>query len=568
MNLSKPTTPIPCPKGSKAFQPTGQGKLWISWTTPGAEWRRVLEIVKRLPNRRWNPDLKLWEAPDTSEIRGHLLHHGFQLLGAPTGPTAIGMPGLPSKRELSPWAPPWKDVEIPGDWSHLRPYQVESLRMLQYRKGRGALFQEMGLGKTATSLSWVRMNPEFDRIVVIATASTKNQWVREAKKWGVTLPFWVLSGRSPHALPKKGAVVLNWDILESWTDALISWDPQTVIADEVQAVGNPKAKRSKAFLRLTDSRGIVALSGTPARTCPAQLYTVLHALDPKTFSDHWRYLNRYCDPKNNGFSTTYKGSTNAEELHEKIRPLGVRYTKADVLKDLPDRVYTPVLMDCTMSDEYQEAQDRILGMQGHSPGQIRERLGALTASAFEMKKDAVINWIADFLETGEKLVVFGWHIAVLDYLEMHLGNQWLVPKPNGIRYGDRYAFTDSRLPIEYETTVADSFWIPAHGFVLVRTREVIGISDTLFGKVEGRSSVGRLGLIVETAGLCDPGFEGSVTLELVNVLPNPLLVHAGMRGCQITFARVEGSTEGGYQSKKYQGQVATTGSLLHRDFQA
>lgn len=153
-------------------------------------------------------------------------------------------------------------------------------------------------------------------------------------------------------------------------------------------------------------------------------------------------------------------------------------------------------------------------------------------------------------------------------IDLHLGNQWLVPKPNGIRYGDRYAFTDSRLPIEYETTVADSFWIPAHGFVLVRTREVIGISDTLFGKVEGRSSVGRLGLIVETAGLCDPGFEGSVTLELVNVLPNPLLVHAGMRGCQITFARVEGSTEGGYQSKKYQGQVATTGSLLHRDFQA
>lgn len=423
MNLQKPNTPIPCPKGSKAFQPTGTGKVWIAWTTPGAEWRRILEIVKRLPNRRWNPDLKLWEAPDTAEIRGHLLRHGFRLLGAPTGPAAIGIPGIPGKKELAPWVPPWKDVEIPGDWSHLRPYQVESLRMLLHRKGRGALFQEMGLGKTATSLSWVRMNPDFERVVVIATASTKSQWVREARKWGVQLPFWVLSGRTPHALPKRGAVVLNWDILEAWADALIAWNPQTVIADEVQAVGNPKAKRSKAFLKLTDTRGIVALSGTPARTCPAQLYTVLHALDPKTFSDHWRFLNRYCDPKNTGFSTTYKGSTNAEELHEKIRPLGIRYTKADVLKDLPDRVYTPVLMDCKMSDEYQEAQDRILSMQGHSPGQIRERLGVLTASAFEMKKEAVIDWIADFLETGEKLVVFGWHIAVLDYLEMHLGRR-------------------------------------------------------------------------------------------------------------------------------------------------
>lgn len=153
-------------------------------------------------------------------------------------------------------------------------------------------------------------------------------------------------------------------------------------------------------------------------------------------------------------------------------------------------------------------------------------------------------------------------------IDLHLGNQWLVPKSNtSYTQWDRPPrYTDSREPVEYDSWIADYYMIPAHGFVLVRTREVIGISDRLFAKIEGRSSVGRLGLIVETAGVVDPGFEGSVTLELVNVLPNPLLVHAGMRGCQITFARVEGSTEGGYKSSKYQGQVQTTGSLLHRDF--
>ena len=159
-------------------------------------------------------------------------------------------------------------------------------------------------------------------------------------------------------------------------------------------------------------------------------------------------------------------------------------------------------------------------------------------------------------------------------IDLHLGNEWLVPKPNTERFWENPPFqtegfeeaTDSRLAVEYETTVADSFWIPAHGFVLVRTREVIEISDRLFAKVEGRSSVGRVGLIVETAGVIDPGFQGSVTLEICNMLPNPLLVHAGMRGCQIVFHRVEGDTEGGYQSKKYQGQIRTTGSLLHRDF--
>ena len=422
MNLAASATPLPCPKGGKVFQASGRGTLWIQWTTPGPEWRRLLEIVQRLPQRKYDPALKLWTVPDTTETRGKLLSHGFQVLG---GPTSIGMPSLPAKRELAPWTPPWKGVKLPDlPWlDKLREYQREALQMLVHRKGRGALFLEMGTGKTATSLSWIRMNPDIERVVVIATASTKTQWIREARKWGVDLPFWVLSGRKAHRLPKRGAVVINYDILDAWVDVLLSWDPQTVLADEVQAVGNPKAKRSKAFAAIAKDRGLIPMSGTPARTCPAQLFTVLNALDPVTFKDHWRYLHKYCDPKTDGFGTTFKGSTNAEELHEKIRPLGIRYTKLEVLKDLPDRVYNPVLMDCEVSKEYQDAQDKILSLQGHSPGQLRERLSALTASAFELKKESVLEWISEFLETGNKLVVFGWHVAVLDYLEAHLGKQ-------------------------------------------------------------------------------------------------------------------------------------------------
>ena len=162
-------------------------------------------------------------------------------------------------------------------------------------------------------------------------------------------------------------------------------------------------------------------------------------------------------------------------------------------------------------------------------------------------------------------------------IDLHFGNEWLVPKPNAQEqepipglpgFVRGWHITDAKLPVEYETTVSDSFLIPAHGFVLVRTREVIGLPEDLQGFVDGRSSVGRLGLIIETAGLIDAGFYGSVTLELQNCLPNPLRVYAGMRGCQITFEQIAGSTEGGYTSNKYMGQVQTTGSLLHRDFQA
>lgn len=151
-------------------------------------------------------------------------------------------------------------------------------------------------------------------------------------------------------------------------------------------------------------------------------------------------------------------------------------------------------------------------------------------------------------------------------VDLTLGGHWLVPKAN-MGHGRVGPMTDSAIPVEYEERTCNMFILPAHGFVLARTKETIALSEDLFAKVEGRSSVGRLGLIVETAGVIDPGFHGSITLEIFSCLPYPVLLHAGTRICQIVVSRVDGSTEGGYAAKgKYSGQIATTGSLLYKDF--
>jgi len=154
-------------------------------------------------------------------------------------------------------------------------------------------------------------------------------------------------------------------------------------------------------------------------------------------------------------------------------------------------------------------------------------------------------------------------------VDLTLGGHWLVPDANSrsTAWEMPPEFTDTKGPIHYKETTAPSFMIPAHGFVLARTREVVKISDKLAAFVEGRSSVGRLGLFVENAGWVDPGFHGSITLELYNALSVPILLHAGMRVCQLVVCRMDGDTEGGYKSSKYQGQVKTTGSILHMDFQ-
>lgn len=105
-------------------------------------------------------------------------------------------------------------------------------------------------------------------------------------------------------------------------------------------------------------------------------------------------------------------------------------------------------------------------------------------------------------------------------------------------------------------------------FVLGSTLEYVRIPTNLVGRLEGRSSIGRLGVVVHsTAGFVDCGFEGNITLEISNIGKIPVALHAGMRICQLTFmetgpvARPYGPLRG----SKYQGQREPTPSRLRKD---
>ena len=105
----------------------------------------------------------------------------------------------------------------------------------------------------------------------------------------------------------------------------------------------------------------------------------------------------------------------------------------------------------------------------------------------------------------------------------------------------RYAYIDPRQPQEDLTelvTVGDDepFVVHPGEFILGNTVERIALGNDLVGRLEGKSSLGRLGLIVHaTAGYVDPGFEGSVTLELSNVANLPIRLYPGMKVGQISF---------------------------------
>jgi dCTP deaminase len=108
-------------------------------------------------------------------------------------------------------------------------------------------------------------------------------------------------------------------------------------------------------------------------------------------------------------------------------------------------------------------------------------------------------------------------------------------------------------------------------FVLASTYELVTLPDDVAARLEGKSSLGRLGLLTHsTAGFIDPGFSGHVTLELSNVATLPIMLWPGMKIGQLCFFRLSSPAEHPYGSdlmgSRYQGQRGPTASRSYRSF--
>lgn len=121
-----------------------------------------------------------------------------------------------------------------------------------------------------------------------------------------------------------------------------------------------------------------------------------------------------------------------------------------------------------------------------------------------------------------------------------------------------------------EVPFGEAFMLHPGEFVLGSTIEHVRVGEDLVARLEGKSSLGRLGLLIHsTAGFIDPGFEGHVTLELSNVAQLPITLYPGMRVGQISFLQMTSPAEHPYGSaalaSKYQGQRGPTPSRYRLD---
>lgn len=159
-------------------------------------------------------------------------------------------------------------------------------------------------------------------------------------------------------------------------------------------------------------------------------------------------------------------------------------------------------------------------------------------------------------------------------LDLTLANDFQLPKTD-MRLLDSYPYAvlgEREKPVsmarwercfpEYRALKEERYTLPPLGFILGRTVERVRIGPLWRARVEGKSTLGRLGLMVHcTAGYIDPGFQGTITLELFNVAPYAITLVAGEPVCQLAFERLSGRPDCLYGDPRlqshYQGQQGT-----------
>ena len=154
-------------------------------------------------------------------------------------------------------------------------------------------------------------------------------------------------------------------------------------------------------------------------------------------------------------------------------------------------------------------------------------------------------------------------------LDLILGNSFVLFDNTNLAYLDLSQPIPEHYGRQIELNGEQSIVIHPGEFILGTTREWVKLPNNLVARLEGKSSLGRLGLLVHaTAGYVDPGFEGQLTLEISNLANVPLMLYPGMKIAQLAFIQTTTEVELPYGHRKlgshYHGQQGATASRLNQ----
>jgi SWI/SNF-related matrix-associated actin-dependent regulator 1 of chromatin subfamily A len=383
----------------------------------------LVDIVKSsVEGRKFDPKCKVWTAPLTYTNANFILkmaeNYGFVLSDKDR------IEGYIQRyselvEESNSIAEPVFNVE--GLNLPLRPYQRTGVKYMLDNK-KCIVGDEMGIGKTVEAIAAIYTSNLLPSLVV-CPATIKLNWQHEIEKWTSELEPCVINSVSD--IGREDLMyITNYESLDKYLKPLMEVGLKSLIFDEAHWLKTPSSKRTKLSLHLSNfCQYVWLLTGTPVLNRPSELIPLLQIVKKlDQFGGWFGFVKRYCAAyqkdvwmkvknEETGMAVPVRkkiwdtsGSSNLRELNEKLRGYGgyIRRSKDQVLTELPPKQIAHVYVDITNPEEYDD-------VDGDETIPAMLKVGKLYVEVGRGKIQPAIEWIKEFLDSEEKLVVFTYH---------------------------------------------------------------------------------------------------------------------------------------------------------------
>ncbi|XP_060804860.1 SWI/SNF-related matrix-associated actin-dependent regulator of chromatin subfamily A-like protein 1 [Amyelois transitella] len=318
----------------------------------------------------------------------------------------------------------------------LMPFQEEGVRFGISRRGRCMIADDMGLGKTFQALAIASYYRHNWPLLIVTTSSMRETWQSKIHELLPSVPMMnivtLTTGKDAQLVADRHTevVIVSYKITSMHTDLLKSKKFGVVVIDESHYLKSHKAQCTLALSGITKQcHRVVLLSGTPALSRPAELYTQLSLIEPKLFGSYTEYGKRYCDGKQTNFGWDMSGQSHLPELQIILqRRFLIRRTKEQVLTNLEQKTREAVQLDESLLDFTKEERDELSQMATkYQKSNSKDRHAALITYFSEtarVKIPAVCKYVRQLLdETSEKFLIFAHHRNVINAISLTLDEQ-------------------------------------------------------------------------------------------------------------------------------------------------
>ncbi|KAK0416854.1 hypothetical protein QR680_012719 [Steinernema hermaphroditum] len=326
-------------------------------------------------------------------------------------------------------------------YEKLFPYQREGLKFGIEKNGRVMIADEMGLGKSIQALAVAKYYQNEWPLLIVCPSSVKFSWKDQIAKFMPSLsPDDVcVIDKSKDLLPiSKSAntvVIISYDLLNLKLKQITDYKFYVLIFDECHVLKDSKTKRATSATELGKiARRTILLSGTPALSRPAELFSQLRVIDPKLFPNYRNFAERYCDGREGRYGYEAKGASNTDELASVLFScIMIRRLKKNLLHELPSKIREIVylsgdalvreLNNLKKSKEaFEAAMHADKTEKERSMIEFYAQTGCAKAKAVS---NHVIEKYFDEAEEPRKVIVFAHHQMVLDTLCFHIRKRGL-----------------------------------------------------------------------------------------------------------------------------------------------